>query len=293
MPAPVVHTADEGLSVVTSYVAQSPSFTLITSSLIAMDPSVHALRSTATAFSRLFGEPAPLLGIVVTDMAGGGPSVAPASPPADLPVVTIDAGGLTGMTDMDPAAALTSDVRLDAARAWMSEYAALWSVALDDHGIAFASPQGGLIPRAATLPDWLHVAVLSLLTEADSADFDDSALSPAATIPAGDLFRYRLSPWEAETFESHLQRPSLTTAIATQDTDLARMQTLSRFVQQSRSVLRYLRASQGDRAIGDLLGASVAGLDMDDILQRMPHPTTPEALEVDWRAWMTTQRAGR
>jgi hypothetical protein len=289
-----VHTADEGPSVVTSYVAQSPSFTLITSSLIAMDPSVRALRSTATAFSRLFGEPAPLLGVVVTDTAGGGPSVAPTSPPADLPVVTIDAGGLTGMTDVDPAAALTSDVRLEAARAWMSEYAALWSVALDDHGIAFASPQGTLIPRAETLPDWLHVAVLSLLTEADSTDFDDSALSPDATIPAGDLFRYRLSPWEAETFERHLQRPSLTTVIANQDdSDLTRMHALSRFVQQSRSVLRYLRASQGDRAIGDLLGASVAGLDMDDILQRMPHPTTPEALAIDWRAWMTTQRAGR
>lgn len=294
-PTPSVTAADERPPVTTSYVAESPSFTLISSSLVMMDPSVHALRSTAAAFARLFGEPAPQLGVIVTDTTDGSPSAA-TTPAADVPTVTVVSSGLTGLAGTDPAAMLASEVRFEAAKSWLGEYAALWSGTLDRRGIQFTTPQGDLIPRATTLPDWLHVAVLRMLTDPDPDPMSARgvALDVDTTTPARALFARRLSPREAAAFELLLQRPSLPASTSAGDgMKMPETQALLRFVDQSASVLRYLRASQGEEAVADLLGASVAGLGMDDILQRLPHPTTPEALDAGWRLWMSNQTAGR
>jgi hypothetical protein len=142
-------------------------------------------------------------------------------------------------------------------------YADVWNAALEHEGIVFQTPAGEPIPRARELPGWLHVGALSLLTrstpERESHDWTTQA------IPLAALFEHRLTDREVDEVVQH-REPTLFTA-------------------EAASVLHYLRDTEGETAIANLVGESVAGLDMRDILAHLPSPTTPEQLEVGWRRW--------
>ena len=273
----------------TSYVVETPSFALVAQSQLARDQSLQALGATAAAFHSLFGDDPPPIGVLVMDTNTYRRPVALTMPPANLATVTIMGGGLAGPDSVRSAASLNRQLRFLAASAWLTEYAMRWSVALDELGIVFTK-QGRPVPRAGSFPDWLHVAVLCALTGGDEARSGRVVADDALVMPMRTLFSYRLLSWQAVLFEQRLRNSSSVddtpaNSAITADPDT---RVLRGFVRQSTSVLRYLRASQGEEGLSNMFGAMVGGLDADEILARLPHPTTPEALDREWRAWMTS-----
>jgi hypothetical protein len=69
------------------------------------------------------------------------------------------------------------------------------------------------------------------------------------------------------------------------------LQQAALFGTQSASVLEYLRESRGDRVVAEIVGASVGGLEMAEILASLGSPTSPEQLDLQWRAWLRERSA--
>lgn len=267
-----------------SYIAETPSFALVASTETARVQALLSLQSTASAFAWLFGRQPPQIGVVVLDTSIIVRVDSLVMPPAELTTFMITGGGLSGDDALRSAINLRRELRFTAARTWVSEYALLWNAMLDAQGVHFVKPGGGPIPYARVLPDWLHVGVLRVLTDEDGPS-REMPESGSASVPVRTLFAYRLSSSDAAPVELELQgfRNSARAPVRDSYADMYR---LKQFVWQSTSVLRYLRASQGNEAVENMFGALVGGLDMDDVLAHLPHPTTCEALDRAWHAWV-------
>jgi hypothetical protein len=250
-----------------NYVVSSSSYSLVTSSEVSRDVAVAALRATEGAFASLLGTRPPRIGIAICDSSGQRVPPPLVTPSSDLITFSMMGGGLLGPTHDRAVQALQSEVRLIAANAWIGIYAAGWNTMLRQKGIVFIDAAGEPISPARELPAWLHVATLGLLTRSppDSGARDWSS----ETIPLAELFERRLTTPEIE--------------------DMSRHPDASLFPAQAASVLHYLRDTQGEGVIADIVGESVAGLGMRDILAHLPSPTTPEQLEADWHRWASRQ----
>jgi hypothetical protein len=250
-----------------SYVVSSSSYALVTSSEVSRDVAVGALRATEGAFASLLGTRPPRIGIAIYDSSGQRVPQPLVTPPSDLITFSMMGGGLLGPTHDLAVQALQSEVRLIAANAWIGIYAAGWNTMLRQKGIVFVDAAGEPIPPARELPAWLHVGTLGLLTRSAPASGARDWSSEA--IPLADLFERRLTTPEIE--------------------DMSRHPDASLFPAQAASVLHYLRDIHGEGVIADIVGESVAGLGMRDILAHLPSPTTPEQLETEWRRWASRQ----
>jgi hypothetical protein len=278
-PAPIdvevpdIDTATAAPAPSTSYIVAAPSYALVASSQVSRDAAVAALRATESAFASLFGVRPPRIGFVIYDSSGRRALPPLVMPPSDLTTITMLGGGLLGPASARAAELLQGEVRLNAASAWIGTYADDWNAMLRQEGIVFRTADGAPIPHARELPDWLHVAALSLLTrstaESDAHDW------MARAIPLPELFEHRLTEGEIDDVVRQARGPAGQTAL---------------FTAEAASVLRYLRDVEGETAVADIVGESVAGLGMRDILANLSSPTTPEQLETDWRRWAA--RAG-
>jgi hypothetical protein len=278
-------------SPVTSYVVGTPSFALVASSEVAKGESVTALRSTAASFRWLFGERPTQIGVVVLDTTEARPEAMPVPSPR-LTTITLAGGGLTGATQTRAAAALRRKLRFLAADAWLSEYAASWSVSLKEEGVVLYTADGRPVQPAQQLPDWLHIASLQLLAGSDTTRAELQSVGAEELLPLRDLFAARLSAQVVASFEQWLSDPDETSAEAGAARASDGLRTAALFGAQSASVLNYLRETRGDRVVAEILGASVGGLEMPEILASLDSPTSPEQLDLKWREWLHHRSAG-
>jgi hypothetical protein len=266
-----------------SHVVLTPAFVLSASSEAAKNASVEPLRATASTFRWLFGDCPSQIGVVVLDTTAAAPRELVPTPPADLPTIMIVGGGLAGPERSLATAALTLEMRIMSARAWLDELVGRWSDTLDQQGIATMDQSQEFALRADGLPDWLRAAALRVLTDGESdADVYDGG---SDHLPVRALLVFHLSPRQAELTDQLLYEAADTELDAGDSVDVAELKFLRGFTRQSASVLRYLRATQGDRAIARLVGATVAGMDADWMLAHLPHPITAEQFDHDWQRW--------
>jgi hypothetical protein len=277
---------------VPTYVVGTPSFALVASSEVAKGESVTALRSTADTFRWLFGERPVQIGVVVVDTTASRPETM-AVPSARLTTITLAGGGLAGATQVRAAATLRRKLRFLAANAWLSEYAASWSVSLKEQGIMFHTADGLPVPPAQQLPDWLHVATLQLLAGGDTTSAPAPSVSSDELLPLRELFSTTLSPGIVAGFERWLCDADDAWADAGATEGWATQRQAALFGSQSASVLEFLRETHGDRVVAEILGASVGGLEMPEILASFDTPTSPEQLDVQWREWLRQRSCPR
>jgi hypothetical protein len=288
VPSPAVPDAT---SPAASYVVGTPSFALVASSEAAKEESMSALGSTAISFRRLFGERPAQIGVVVLDTTEARPEAMP-MPSAQLTTITLTGGGLAGAMRARAAAGLKRELRFLAANAWLGEYAASWSSSLEEQGITFQRSDGRPVPPARQLPDWLHVASLRLLADSESPSVDVLKAGDEEVLPLRDLFAATLSPGVVAGVELWLRDRDEVPA----DTDASQTSAVVRrraalFGAQSASVLEYLRETRGERVVAELVAASVGGLEMPEILASLGSPTSPEELDLAWRAWLRQRPA--
>jgi len=240
---------------ITRWVTHAPSFLLVSTSEVASDLATSALQPTSAAFARLFGAQAPRIAVAVVDTSKGRPFVDVPEPPAGMTSIVIVGSGLTGPDSAVTAEVLTSELRFEAATAWLFDYSAEWRESL---GLAGVRP----------LPDWMHVALLRLLTD-PNASLDVRPVRSETSMPLATLFTHRVSERETDVFAN-----------------------------ESTSLLAFLRHTMGDRVFANIVGATAAGLSMPEILRRLPEPMTTAELNVAFRAWSNTKvtassRSGR
>jgi hypothetical protein len=279
------------VAAVPTYMVGTPSFSLITSSEAAKGESVDALHSTAASFRWLFGERPAQIGVVVLDTTQGSADLMPA-PSSRLTTITLVGGGLAGPAQAQAAASLSRALRFLAANAWLGEYASGWSASVQEQPDLFQTPDGRPVPPAQTLPDWLHVGSLRLLAISREPSADVMDLDVDDVVPLRVLFAARLSAGTVAGVEQWLrgQHDSTADAQPSSASPIALRQAMV-FGTQSASVLQYLRESQGEDFVAEILGASVGGLEMSEILASLATPTSPEQLDLDWRQWLRVRAA--
>jgi hypothetical protein len=281
-PAPVAC----GVATATgSYIVLTPAFALSASSEAAKNASVEPLRATASTYRWLFGDCPSQIGVVVLDTTATAPRDLVPTPPPDLPTIMIVGGGLEGPERSLATDALTQEMRIMSARAWLDELVGRWSETLDQQGIATMDQSQSFALHADALPDWLRMAALRVLADGES---DGDTYDVASDhLPVRALLVFHLSPRQAELTDQLLyEEPNAKLAPEAADSiDVAELQFLQGFMRQSASALRYLRATQGDEAISKLVGATVAGMDPDWMLAHLPHPITAEQFDHDWERW--------
>ncbi|MDB4899567.1 MAG: hypothetical protein JWN53_1375, partial [Gemmatimonadetes bacterium] len=258
-----------------SYVMTTPSFALVASSPVGLHVTAAALQESAGAFVQLFGIQPPDIGVMVVDTTQHRSLRTLASPPASLTTITLVGAGLTG-TGADTVvarASLERSATLLAATSWLGEYIVYWSDELVRHDIM---PFAG---RDGTLPDWFHAAVIHVvadpLASARAAHSMREHLDSA--MPLETLFTRRIPVEDGGRLAVALSR------------DPAEGDETALFVDQATSVLRYLRVTRGRTAITDMMVPMIAGVDMREIMMRLPMSTSIERLDADWRRWV---RAG-
>jgi hypothetical protein len=251
---------------ITRWVTHAPSFLLVSTSEVASDLATSALQPTSDAFARLFGAQAPRIAVAVVDTSKGRPFVDVPEPPAGMTSIVIVGSGLTGPDSAVTAEVLTSELRFEAATAWLFDYSAEWRESL---GLTGVRP----------LPDWMHLALLRLLTD-PNASIDVRPVRSETSMPLATLFIHRVSEREADAALSVVRASS---GIAHDDS--SEWQRGLAFVNESTSLLAFLRHTTGERVFANIIGAAAAGLSMPEILRRLPEPMTTAELNVAFRAW--------
>ena len=277
-----------------SYIAQTPSFALVASTETARVQAFKSLQSTAATFAWLFGSEPPQIGVVVLDTSITARVDALVMPAADLTTFTVTGGGLSGPDSVRSAAELRRELRFMAARTWLAEYALSWSAMLNAQGVHFVTRAGAAIPYARALPDWLHVSILRVLTEEQGLPMEVPE-NDGSFISVCTLFDYSVRAADAAQVERELRGPTgaISSPVNGEPPDASHDRLLPLFVWESVSVLRYLRAAQGSEALGNMFGALVGGMSMDDVVAHLPHPTTCQALDGAWHEWALEDERAR
>jgi hypothetical protein len=277
----------------TSFVLSAPSFQLVSTSSTGLELTGNVLRSTASAFTRLFGKEPPEIGVMAYDATEAGSARRLPAPSKDMLTVTLAAPGLTSPERMTPdaRASLRDAVAVAVANAWLGESAMLVGEKLEREGYLPQSADGTPIDEPNVLPDWFHAAVVHIIADsgAEARARSDMRARLLDAMPLTELFGHRVPAGvRSELFEQLAApdpRDTSRSPLAT-DRDVWKLEQARVFVAQATSVLHYLRETQGDSAMVDILIASVAGADMREILTKLSTPTTPEALDNDWRQWV-------
>jgi hypothetical protein len=264
---------------ITHWVTNAPSFVLVTTSELANDEATSALLPTFANFVTLFGERPSRIAVAVIDTSNGRPFVDIPEPPAGVTSIVMVASGLTGSDSAATAEALSSELRFEAATAWIFDYAAAWRESLG-------------LPGVQPLPDWMHLALLHLLTEPNSAVSDVHPTADGKTMSLDALFAHRVSEREADAVLSVVRGPAgMVEALAATPTGAEEWQRGMAFTNESTRLLVFLRETMGDSALANIVGATAAGMPMSEILRRLPLPMTTEELNVAFQAWSDAQLA--
>ncbi|MDB4891572.1 MAG: hypothetical protein JWL61_3427 [Gemmatimonadetes bacterium] len=243
-------TTESTTPAVTHWVTHAPSFVLVSTSEVASEEATAALQPTSVAFVRLFGERPSRIAVAVVDTSTGRPVVDVPEPPEGMTSIVMVVSGLTGSDSAATAQALTSELRFESATAWIFDYAAAWRVSLG-------------LPGVQPLPDWMHLALLRLLTEPDAAVDNAHPSGGAKFISLEALFAHRVSEGEVYTV----------------------------FANESTQLLLFLRDTMGETALANIVGATAAGMPMSEILRRLPAPMTTSELSVAFHAWSNAKLA--
>jgi hypothetical protein len=273
-----------------AFIVDTEEFALVASSARAKELSLEALRSAASTFVWLFGDPAPHIGVVVVDGRSMASSAPPPMMPEDQTTIMVMAGDLSGSDAPEAARELSAALHIMSADAWIHDYADEWTPAA-----SLGEAEGGEavenIPRAESLPHWLRVGTLRTLAEGKLQRSNVDVLGQSL-LPMGDLLTYRLRPEQVTLVGKMLHRtPSGTGRSDASADDSVDMRFARGFMLQSASVLRYLRETEGDAATSDLFGASMNGMPVDAILASLPHAMTMADLDRDWRSWVAQRSA--
>jgi hypothetical protein len=266
-------------SAVTRWVTHAPSFVLVSTSEVASDHATAALQPTSVAFARLFGERAPRIAVAVVDTTNGRPLLDVPDPPPGMTSIVTVVSGLSGRDSAATAEALTSELRFQAATAWIFDYTADWREALG-------------VPGVRPLPDWMQVALLRMLAGTNSAA-DDLFPAPREKMMSLDtLFTHRVSQREADAALSVVRSPAnIESTLTEMNRGTPEWQHGLAFADESTRLLGFLRNSFGDRMFASIVGATAAGMTMPEILGRLPEPMTTAELNVVFQAWTNAKGA--
>jgi hypothetical protein len=182
IPVPDITLPDVALSEpttppITRWVTHAPSYTLVSTSEQAEISANAALRETSLAFERLFGERPSRIAVAVIDTTNRNAELDIPAPPDDMTSIVLVGGGLTGQDSAAAAAALTSDLRFEAAAAWIFDYAQTWCASR--------------IRDKEPMPTRARIAHPVSQREADGAQ-------PIARGPAGSALTPLVTPRDAE-----------------------------------------------------------------------------------------------
>jgi hypothetical protein len=266
-------TSESTTPQVTRWVTHAPSFLLVSTSRVASDHATAALQLVAISFARLFGEAPSRIAVAIIDTSGGRPLLDVPEPPQGMTSIVMVGSGLTGGDSTVTAEMLTSELRFEAATAWLFDYAANWRESLG-------------LPGVQPLPDWMHVALLRMLITPDSAIEDAPPARAEKAMSLDELFAHHVSHGEADAALEAMRSPSALASVLgdTHDSDAERQHGVS-FANESLNALVFLRSTMGVRAFADIVGATAAGMPMPEILRRLPEPMTTAELNVAFHAW--------
>jgi hypothetical protein len=279
IPVPEVIIPDPATSeptspTITRWVTQTPSFTLVTTSAVASEHATAALQATSLAFARLFGEHAPRIAVAIVDTSKGRSAFEVPEPPAGITSIVMVVSGLAGPDSAATAAALTSELRFEAASAFIFDYAQDWGASLAASGVT-SEPA----PNEQAIPDWMHLGLLRILT-----DPNPTLIRAESPISLDAMFSGSVSQGQANAALSVVRGPSDAASIPA-DGDSVEWRSGLVFTNEATSLLTFLRQAMGDRSVANIFGATVAGLSMPEILRGFRDPITTSELEVAFDAW--------